>query len=181
MPPRPYSFPREPSCIRLIRVYLLVTNICDFDCVVIGLVRTTSRLTKLFFQTTLLQRLTKICRRPFSTVCLLLKVAGPVETCMFSISLLMQFFPYGRKTHFSYSAVMRAVVSSFSWKNCDSLSNFISICWATRGMFRMGVATSLEFIRYSEEGHLAGNFMWGVAMIFSPIWTPNSWNFFSIA
>ena len=63
-----------------------MTNFCHFDCVEIGVSRITSRLTKLLFETTLLQRLTKICRRPFWTVCLLLKVAGLVEACMLNIS-----------------------------------------------------------------------------------------------
>ena len=134
--------------------------------------RTSSRLTELLFQTTLLQRLTKIFRRPFSTVCLLLKAAELVEACMLSISTSYAVFSI--RSHSPNLVFQRRCVllyDRFHEKKIATLSVTSSeyISWATREMLRMGVATSLESIRYSEEGRLAGYFMWRVAMIFSPI------------
>ena len=80
---RPSIIPTQSIAFRLIRVYWLVTNICHFDCV-----------DQITLSTTLLQRLTKICRSSFSTICLLLKVAGLVEAYMLFISTSYAVYLY---------------------------------------------------------------------------------------
>ena len=155
-----------------------MTNICQFDCVEIGLAQTTSRLTELLFQTTLLQRLTKICRRSFSTVCLLPKVAAQVEACMLSISTSYAVFSI--RSHNPNIVLQRRCVllyDSFREENCDSLSNFW-IFRATRGCFECKLPQVLSLLATRKK---AENFMWGVAMIFSVLLTLNGWKIVSIA
>ena len=138
----------------------------------IGLDQTIFHLTKLLFQTTILQRLTKICRRPFTTVCLLLKVAGLVEACMLSISTSCAVFSI-RSHNPNLVLQRRCVLLYYSFHEFFFRFLVTSSEYPERpegySYFRIGVATSLEPIRYSEEGRLAGYFMWGVAMIFSLI------------
>ena len=103
------------------------------------------------------------------------------ELLCFPLQLLSQYSSYCPITQIQiFSGGADFCMTVFLKIMCDSLSNLFRICRAVSTMFRMWIAANLQPIRYSGEVHLAENFAWGVLVIFSPIWTPNSCHFFSI-